>query len=228
MKKLALALFAMFILFSLGGCYDPGFMKDEDIKDIDTITGSITFGYRSLDDDDEPQRYTIAFELYYKKAPITVTNFVKLAKSGFYNDTYCSKFSMAEGSEYFAVDAYIEEDDIKKQKSLEYYIKGEFEKNGWDRNDISHTSGTMAMMRSGDYDTASFEFMICLDNEGFKDRDGEYAAFGKLIEIDGRLIDDLLRMSREGALYLYDYDFRVEEIKINEDIDLGEPLKIKK
>jgi peptidyl-prolyl cis-trans isomerase B (cyclophilin B) len=228
MKKLALALFAMLLLFSTAGCSGPSFMNDKDIKDIDTITGSITFSYMSLDNQNETESYTIAFELYYKKAPITVTNFVKLAKSGFYNDTFCSKFSMADGSEYFAVDAYIEEDDIKKQKSLEYYIKGEFEKNGWDRNDISHTSGTMAMMRSGDYDTASFEFMICLDNEGFKDRDGEYAAFGKLIEIDGRLIDDLLRMSREGALYLYDYDFKVVEIRIDGNVDLGEPLKIKK
>lgn len=228
MKKLALALFAMLLIFSTAGCSGPGFMNDKDIKDIDTITGSITLSYRNLDNQNETESYTIAFELYYKKAPITVTNFVKLAKSGFYNDTFCSKFNMADGSEYFAVDAYIEEEDAKQQKSLDYYIKGEFEKNGWDRNDIGHTFGTMSMMRTEGYDTASFEFMVCLDNEGFKRRDGEYAAFGKLLEIDGRLIDDLRRMSQEGAYYLYDYDFKVVEIRIDGNVDLGEPLKIKK
>jgi peptidyl-prolyl cis-trans isomerase B (cyclophilin B) len=225
MRKLALALIAIFALFSLGGCSDSGFMKDKDIKDIDIITGTIEFSFTNIDDPNVTDRYTIEFELYYKEAPITVTNFVKLVKEEFYKDTYCNKFSMAEGSEYIVADAYIEEDEIKKQKSIDYYIKGEFKSNGWERNDIEHTYGTMSMMRPSGYDSAGFEFMICLDSEGFKGRDGEYAAFGKLKDIDSTFFSDLKRMN---AISLYEYEFKVVSITIDGDIDLGEPLTIKK
>lgn len=223
MKKLALALVALIALFSLGGCADNGFMKDSDIKDIDTITGSITFSY--TDTEDESKTYTVSFELYYQKAPITVTNFVKLVKDKFYDDTYCKKYSMAVGGEFITIDAFYEEDDAKKQKSLDYYIKGEFEENGWDKNDIEHTFGTMSMALSGGNDTAGFEFIVCLDNEGFKSRDGLYAAFGKLIDIDNLFFEDLKMM---GSSSLYDYDFKVVEIEIDGNVNLGEPLKIKK
>ena len=58
-------------------------------------------------------------------------------------------------------------------------IKGEFKLNG-KKNRISHQRGTISMARSRSYDSASSQFFIVHKNSQFLD--GQYAAFGKVIE----------------------------------------------
>jgi len=58
-------------------------------------------------------------------------------------------------------------------------IKGEFAVNGV-QNDISHVRGVISMARSRSYDSASSQFFIC--HADAKYLDGQYAAFGKVIE----------------------------------------------
>ena len=60
-----------------------------------------------------------------------------------------------------------------------YSIKGEFAVNGV-KNDISHTRGVISMARSAAYYSAGSQFFICHADSEFLD--GQYAAFGKVIE----------------------------------------------
>ena len=59
-------------------------------------------------------------------------------------------------------------------------IPGEFAANGYTKNTLSHTYGVISMARGKANDSASSQFFIMnADNKGL---DGNYAAFGKLIE----------------------------------------------
>lgn len=60
-----------------------------------------------------------------------------------------------------------------------YGIKGEFKSNGFD-NPISHVRGIVSMARSGQPNSAGSQFFIVTDDSLFLD--GEYAAFGSVIE----------------------------------------------
>ena len=60
-----------------------------------------------------------------------------------------------------------------------YTIKGEFSKNGFE-NDLKHTKWVVSMARSQDYDSAGSQFFIMLGDA--ENLDGEYAAFGKVID----------------------------------------------
>lgn len=236
MKKIAILFFSMLMCISVSGCNNnkTGFMNEKDIKQLDSNpVGVITFSF--IDQDQNLRTFPINFELYYDKAPITVTNFVKLVNDKFYDDTFNGNFGMTEGSEYINVDTYtFDEDDLetgydestyKIQKTIEYFIKGEFKNNGWDKNDLKHTFGTMSMIRSEGFDTAGSDFIICLDNDGFANRDDDYAVFGKLLNIDNSFFEGLKRLN--GSFD--SYEFKVVSITVNTNgVDLGVPLKINK
>ncbi len=115
----------------------------------------------------------INLELYPDVAPITVANFVKLAKARFY-DGLCfhrviDKFMIQGGG--FVFDEH--QGLIQKQAGT---IKGEFNSNGVN-NPIKHVKGTISMARTAVKDSASSQFFICVADTPFLD--GEYAAFGK-------------------------------------------------
>jgi peptidyl-prolyl cis-trans isomerase len=111
---------------------------------------------------------TISVELDADVAPITVTNFVDLAKDGFYDGlTFHRIISgfMIQGGDPLG----------NGTGGSDKTIKGEFSENGVE-NSISHVRGTISMARSQDYDSASSQFFIMhKDNPGL---DGQYAAFG--------------------------------------------------
>ena len=118
----------------------------------------------------EVQDYgVIKVELDADTAPITVTNFIELAKSGFYDGLTFHR--IMEGF-------MIQGGDPKGNGTggSENPIKGEFEANGV-KNKISHKRGVISMARrSGDYNSASSQFFIMhKDNDTL---DGNYAAFG--------------------------------------------------
>ena len=115
---------------------------------------------------------TIDVELDADTAPITVTNFVKLAQEGFYDGLTFHR--IMEG---FMIQGGDPNGD--GTGGSEENIKGEFSNNGVD-NDISHTRGTISMARASDPDSASSQFFIVQSDSTFLD--GEYAAFGHVTE----------------------------------------------
>lgn len=111
---------------------------------------------------------TITMELDADTAPITVSNFCKLAKDGFYDGLTFHRI----------IDGFmIQGGDPQGDGSggTDQNIKGEFSQNGVENN-ISHVRGTVSMARSGDYDSASSQFFIVQSDSTFLD--GQYAGFG--------------------------------------------------
>ena len=114
---------------------------------------------------------TIDVELDADTAPITVTNFVKLAQEGFYDGLTFHRIMdgfMIQGGD----------PNGDGTGGSEENIKGEFS-NGVD-NDISHTRGTISMARASDPDSASSQFFIVQADSTFLD--GDYAGFGHVTE----------------------------------------------
>ncbi len=122
----------------------------------------------------------ITVELDADTAPITVTNFVDLANSGFYNGLTFHR--IIEGF-------MIQGGDPKGNGTggSDKNIKGEFAANGI-KNDISHERGVISMARSSAYDSASSQFFIM--HKTSTHLDGQYAAFGHVTSgMD--IVDDL-------------------------------------
>lgn len=114
----------------------------------------------------------IKVELYPEIAPNTVNNFISLVSSGFYDGTIFHrviKGFMLQGGDPTGTG----------MGGPGYEIKGEFSGNGF-KNDLSHTKGVISMARSQSKDSAGSQFFI-MDDEA-SHLDGQYAAFGKVIE----------------------------------------------
>ena len=111
-------------------------------------------------------------ELYEDVAPISVRNFVKLAKSGFYDGLIFHRVIpgfMIQGGGM---------DENLRQKNADC-IKGEFASNGVN-NPVKHTLGVLSMARAMNPDSGSSQFFVCV--EDCPHLDGAYAAFGKLCD----------------------------------------------
>ena len=114
----------------------------------------------------------IKLELYPEVAPITVENFTKLVKEGFYDGLIFHrviKGFMIQGGDPTGTG----------MGGSANRIKGEFAANGV-QNTLSHTRGVISMARSAHKDSASSQFFICHANAPHLN--GQYAAFGKVIE----------------------------------------------
>jgi peptidyl-prolyl cis-trans isomerase B (cyclophilin B) len=114
----------------------------------------------------------IKIELYPDKAPITVENFEKLVKEGFYNGLCFHR--VISGFMIQGGDPLGNGTGGSKNK-----IKGEFRSNGV-QNDIKHVRGVISMARSANPDSASSQFFIM--HKDAPHLDGQYAAFGKVVE----------------------------------------------
>ena len=115
---------------------------------------------------------TIRFEMDAAKAPITVTNFVKLAKEGFYDGLTFHRIMdgfMMQGGDPTGTGG----------GGASEKIKGEFSANGV-KNGQSHTRGAVSMARSNDMNSASSQFFIVHQDSTFLD--GNYACFGYVTE----------------------------------------------
>ena len=111
-------------------------------------------------------------ELYPEIAPETVKNFVDLASKGFYNGLIFHRVIpgfMIQGGD----------PEGTGMGGPGYKIKGEFTANGF-KNDLKHTRGVLSMARAMDPNSAGSQFFIM--HEDSPHLDGQYAAFGKLIE----------------------------------------------
>lgn len=111
-------------------------------------------------------------ELYDDIAPITVENFVKLVEDGFYDGLIFHRvipgFMIQGGCP-----------DGTGTGGPGWNIKGEFTANGV-QNDLKHERGVMSMARAMAPDSAGSQFFIMVADSPHLD--GQYAAFGKIIE----------------------------------------------
>ena len=115
---------------------------------------------------------TIDVELDADTAPITVTNFVKLAQEGFYDGLTFHRIMdgfMIQGGDPLGTG----------MGGSEREIKGEFDSNGV-KNPLSHTRGAISMARAQRKDSASSQFFIVQSDSTYLD--GQYAAFGHVTE----------------------------------------------
>ena len=114
----------------------------------------------------------INIEIEMDIAPITVENFVKLINENFFDGLIFHrviKDFMIQGGGYGT------DGNIKKTDS----IKGEFDSNGVN-NPLKHTRGVLSMARTMFPNSASSQFFIM--HKDAPHLDGQYAAFGKVIE----------------------------------------------
>lgn len=126
-------------------------------------------------------------ELYPEYAPETCENFINLVSEGFYDGLTFHRVIenfMAQGGDPEGTGLGGSADKIK----------GEFALNNFRQNTLSHTRGVVSMARSPvSYDSASSQFFICYVDATYLD--GEYAAFGKVIEgMD--VVDSFLEVER--------------------------------
>lgn len=111
-------------------------------------------------------------ELYKDIAPNTVNNFISLVKKGFYDGLIFHrviKGFMIQGGD----------PEGQGFGGPGYSIKGEFALNGFENN-LLHTKGVLSMARSAHPDSAGSQFFIM--HKDSPHLDGQYAAFGKVIE----------------------------------------------
>ena len=130
----------------------------------------------------------IQFELLSDIAPETVRNFIKLAKSGFYDGTLfhrvIPKFMIQGG------DPNTKESDKSTWGTggPGYNMKAEY-------NSRSHLRGIVSMARSSDPDSAGSQFFIVTSDSTFLDR--EYTVFGQVA--DGmEVADKIVNLPRDG------------------------------
>lgn len=114
----------------------------------------------------------IRAELYPEIAPNTVSNFLALAGSGFYDGVIFHRVIpgfMIQGGD----------PDGTGTGGPGYCIGGEFTQNGF-QNDLRHARGVLSMARTMVPDSAGSQFFVMTSDSPHLD--GQYAAFGKVIE----------------------------------------------
>ena len=151
---------------------------------LDGVPVRNTGHYAILDTD----RGNIVIELYPAVAPKTAENFETLAKKGFYNGLTFHR----------VVPGFVVQGGCPKGNGSGgpgYNLKAEF-------NEKPHLTGTLAMARTPDPDSAGSQFYICLAPQPFLDR--QYTVFGQTIEgmelvSQIRQGDKMVKVSVEGA-----------------------------
>lgn len=149
---------------------------------------------------------TISVELDADAAPITVTNFIRLANEGFYDNLTFHRIItgfMIQGGD----------PEGTGMGGADETIKGEFSANGVE-NSISHTRGVISMARSQSYDSASSQFFIVHEDSTYLD--GQYAAFGHVtdgMEIVDQICADTPVQDGNGTVLAKDQPV-IESIKV--------------
>jgi peptidyl-prolyl cis-trans isomerase B (cyclophilin B) len=148
----------------------------------------------------------IKIELDYQNAPNTCANFVSLVNKGFYNGLTFHrviKGFMIQGGD----------PDGRGTGGPDYAIKGEFQSNGFP-NKLSHKRGVISMARARDPNSAGSQFFICDKNDEFLD--GNYAAFGKVVE-GMAVVDQIASVKKNSS------DLPFTPVVIEKAVALNEP-----
>lgn len=115
---------------------------------------------------------TIKAELYPDIAPNTVRNFISLVSSGYYDGLIFHR----------VIPGFMIQGGCPQGSGMGgpgYSIKGEFSGNGFN-NPLKHDKGVLSMARSASPNSAGSQFFIMVEKAPHLD--GQYAAFGKVIE----------------------------------------------
>lgn len=169
MKKLIKFSMVMLLALTLAGCGNSS--SNDDTKDSSTASSDLLSGNHKVEIDVKDYG-VIKVELQADEAPITVTNFVKLVKEGFYDGLTFHRI----------IDGFMIQGGDPKGNGTggsDETIKGEFSSNGVE-NPLKHTRGAISMARSQANDSASSQFFIV--HETAASLDGEYAVFGYVYE----------------------------------------------
>lgn len=154
-KKALIGITAISLCLCAAGCGDKN--KDEKTPQSGSYTAVITV--KDYGD--------ITLTLDGDTAPISVENFVKLARDGYYDGTTFHRI----------IEGFMIQGGNNPSKRAET-IKGEFSANGVENN-IKHLRGVISMARSTNKDSASAQFFIV--HETSPHLDGNYAAFGNVV-----------------------------------------------
>lgn len=194
-KKTMLALLSLFLfIFIVSGCGSQIEEEAEQLEaEIESDTGTNEGDNDNLNKEENPvvtitmeNDDQIAVELYPDIAPNTVNNFISLVEDGFYDETIFHRVIpdfMIQGGD----------PDGTGTGGPGYSIKGEFSSNGFS-NDLKHTRGVISMARSQDPDSAGSQFFIMVSDSPHLD--GDYAAFGEVIE-GMETVDDIVSVERD-------------------------------
>lgn len=208
-KNIAIAVIAMITLVTLVGCGNENNKEKkystESIKNIEFNEENIpvvTMVVEYNNQDDQKEEGTIKMKLYPQNAPVTVCNFVNLVKNGFYDgltfhriiDNFMIQGGDPNGTGAGGAKVSDIDKDVKasSKDDFNYSIKGEFTINNVENN-TKFEAGTLAMARSDysamglaedGYNSACSQFFIVntSDEQTCNHLQGQYAAFGKVIE----------------------------------------------
>lgn len=189
MKKILRSLLIGMCVFTLVGC---GNDSDKKVSDESNDQGEYLSG-KHLAEINIENYGVIKVELDADLAPISVTNFVDLAKSGFYDGLTFHRIIdsfMIQGGD----------PDGNGTGGSDKTIKGEFSANGVENN-LSHTRGVISMARAQDNDSASSQFFIV--HQDYPSLDGNYAAFGMVLEgmeIVDKICSDAVVEDKNGTV----------------------------
>ena len=153
-------------------------------------------------------------ELYPEIAPNTVNNFISLIKKGYYDGVIFHRVIpgfMIQGGD----------PDGTGMGGPGYSIKGEFSHNGF-KNDLKHTPGVLSMARTMIPDSAGSQFFIM--HETSPHLDGEYAAFGKVIE-GLEVVDKIARVKTDYSDRPMETQKMAKVTVETFDVDYPEPEK---
>lgn len=159
----------------------------------------------------------IKLELYPEEAPNTVRNFISLVEKDFYDGLIFHR----------VIEGFMIQGGDPEGTGIGgpgYSIKGEFKINNFD-NDIKHSRGVISMARSGHPDSAGSQFFIM--HKDSSHLDGQYAAFGKVIE--GMDVVDKIATVKTGANDRPDEEQVMEEVSVETfGIEYEEPERIER
>ena len=157
----------------------------------------------------------IVAELYPDIAPQSVRNFISLANAGFYNGLIFHR----------CIPGFMIQGGCPNGNGMGgpgYSIKGEFAQNGV-KNDLVHDRGVLSMARAMDPDSAGSQFFIMVEKAPHLD--GQYAAFGKVIE--GMDVADAIVSAKTDWNDRPREDQRMKSVTVDTfGVDYPEPEKV--
>ena len=157
----------------------------------------------------------IKAELYPDVAPNSVNNFISLVKKGFYDGLIFHR----------CIPGFMIQGGCPNGNGMGgpgYSIKGEFSQNGV-KNDLVHDRGVLSMARAMDPDSAGSQFFIMVEKAPHLD--GQYAAFGKVIE--GMDVADAIVSAKTDWNDRPREDQRMKSVTVDTfGVDYPEPEKV--
>ena len=157
----------------------------------------------------------ILAELYPNVAPNSVNNFISLVSKGFYDGICFHRVIagfMIQGGDPLG----------NGTGGPGYSIKGEFTSNGF-KNELKHSRGVLSMARAMNPNSAGSQFFIMHEDAPYLD--GQYAAFGKVIE-GIEVVDEIANTKTDYSDRPYD-DIIMEKVTVETfGVTYDEPIKV--